>query len=364
MLWSTVEAERPVPIYEEVRHGGAPDTISTPGHSDAPLMAVIDTTPAIVARRQVGLGNRARRWLSVPHSLLVEAAVLVAVYVAYDSSRGLAGVGKTTAIRHARTIAAAERHLHLFVEHDVQQAARHVPGLLNVFGFGYATFHLGVTVVVVSWLYFRHPTVFVRVRAVLIAASGVALIGFTLYPTAPPRLAGIGIADTLSLGRATAESGFLRFLYNPYAAMPSIHVAYALIVGAGVVTATNRTWLRVVGVIYPVFVALEVIATGNHFVSDVAAGAAVDAVAVVLMIWLWPTRHPLPAQLTNTSLTKGLLLPGHTQLLRCRIPQHRSRSIKPEMELAGRRPIGQGFAQGLDDLFGVLGDEGGVRVAM
>jgi PAP2 superfamily len=171
----------------------------------------------------------------------------------------------------------------LLHEVDVQRALTHVPGLGTLFGFGYDVLHLSVTGGVLIWLFFRHRDAYARVRTTLLGATFLALVGFTLFPSAPPRLAGIGVADTLSLARDTAHSGVLRFLYNPYAAMPSLHMAYAVIAGACLYRWGGHRLVRAIGLAYPIFVAVEVVATGNHFFLDVAAGVAVDACALAII---------------------------------------------------------------------------------
>jgi membrane-associated phospholipid phosphatase len=108
-------------------------------------------------------------------------------------------------------------------------------------------------------------------------ASFVSLAGFIAYPTAPPRLAHIGIADTVSRGTVNLDSSSLHWLYNPYAAMPSVHLAYAVIVGLALWTYGSHSPVRAAGVVYPLWVAAEVLVTGNHFVLDVLAGAGVGA---------------------------------------------------------------------------------------
>ncbi len=213
---------------------------------------------------------------------------MVCLYAIYDSARGVVVGGAATAIRNARTVAGIERSLHVFVEPSIQAALTHVPGLVTLFGFGYATFHLGVTGAVLLWLYYRRPGVFARVRTLLVVTTLLALIGFAFFPVAPPRLAGVGIADTLNIGRATVESGVLHWLYNPYAAVPSLHMAFAVIAGGSVVAFARHRAVRLVGLGYPVFVAAEVLATGNHFLFDVVTGVAVVAVAAVLTLRL---RH-------------------------------------------------------------------------
>ena len=227
-------------------------------------------------------------------SLAAETAILVGLYLVYDAGRGLARGGGRQAVAHALSVTRAEKHLGLFMEPHIQHAARSVPGLDDLFGFGYDTFHLGVTAAILLWLYMRRPLYYPIVRNAVVAATGLALAGFALYPTAPPRIAGIGVADTLGLAHQTSESGLLRILYNPYAAMPSLHIAFAVLVAGSLFRTTSHPALRVLAAVYPIFVTLEVIATGNHFVLDTVAGLVVAAVAA------WSARRiamtAIPAQ--------------------------------------------------------------------
>ena len=213
------------------------------------------------------------------HSLAAEMAILVGLYVLYDAGRGLVAGGRREAVRHALSLTRAEKNLGLFVEPHIQHAAHSVPGLDELFGFGYEAFHLGVTAAVLVWLYLRRPHYYPMARNAVVAATGLALISFGLYPTAPPRLAGVGLVDTLGLAHETSESGLLRILYNPYAAMPSLHIAFAVLVGGSLLRTISRRSVRIVAVIYPIFVTFEIMATGNHFVLDILAGLVVAAVA-------------------------------------------------------------------------------------
>jgi hypothetical protein len=222
-------------------------------------------------------------WITRRHSFAVEVLMLALTYVAYDAGRGLVRGGTTVAIVHARSIASLERSLGIFHEIDVQRTLVHVPGLTTLFAFGYDVLHLAVTGGVLLWLFFRQREAYPRVRTTLLAATGLALVCFTVFPSAPPRLAGIGIADTLSLASQTSHSGLLQFLYNPYAAMPSLHMAYAVIAGASLFHWGRHAVVRVVGMSYPIFVAVEVIATGNHFFLDVAMGLAIVACALAIV---------------------------------------------------------------------------------
>jgi hypothetical protein len=229
--------------------------------------------------------DSATAWMARRHSFPVELILLVLTYVIYDAGRGLVRGGAPAAVAHARSIADLESKMGLLHEVDVQRVLAHVPGLDTLFGFGYDVFHLGVTGGVLLWLFFGHRDVYARVRSTLLAATGLALLCFTVFPSAPPRLAGIGIADTLSLAKDTSHSGVLQLLYNPYAAMPSLHMAYAVIAGVSLLHWGRHGILRFLGVAYPIFVAVEVIATGNHFFLDVVMGVAVDACALAVVHW-------------------------------------------------------------------------------
>src|SRR5438093_1677203 len=162
---------------------------------------------------------------------------------------------------HADQLVALERSLHLFVEGRVQHAADALPGLAGLLGVSYLTLHLAVTAVVLLWLHRRRPTAFPFVRTTLLVASALALVGFLAYPTAPPRLAGIGIADTVSSGHVNLNHGLVSSLYNPYAAVPSMHVGYALIVATSLLRCGRRRLVRSLAAVYPAFVLLVVVAT-------------------------------------------------------------------------------------------------------
>jgi hypothetical protein len=137
-----------------------------------------------------------------------------------------------------------------------------------------------VTAVVLLWLHQRRPTTFPFVRTTLLVASAVALVGFLACPTAPPGLAGIGIADTVSNGHVNLNDGLVSSVYNPYAAVPSMHVGYALIVATSLLRYGGGRLISTLGALFPAFVLLVVVATGNHFFLDAGAGALVAALAL------------------------------------------------------------------------------------
>lgn len=244
---------------------------------------------------------RLQAWAATRHSLSIEAAAVVGLYAAYETARGLVAGNEAEADRHARDVMAVERALHVFAEADVQRAAHSLPGFAELLGGAYLTLHLSVTGALLLWLYRRRPAAFPFARTAFLLASAFSLVGFVLYPTAPPRLAGIGIADTISAERIDINHGLVSSLYNPYAAFPSMHIAYALLVAYCVAAATRHRLVRTLAWLYPPTVLLVVVATGNHFFVDAAAGALIAALAIagaVLLTRRPPARVlvPLPAR--------------------------------------------------------------------
>jgi hypothetical protein len=252
------------------------------------------TTIARFATHEAG---RLQRWLSTRHRLWSEAAVVLVLYGLYELARGLVVGDAGDADGHAHRVVAIERWLHLFAEANVQHAVRALPGLSSLLGAAYLTLHLALTTGVLLWLHQRRPAAFAFVRTTLLLASALSLVGFLVYPTAPPRLAGLGIADTVSNGHIDLDKGLVRSLYNPYAAVPSMHIGYALIIGAALLLYARRPLVRALGALYPPFVLLVVVATGNHFFFDAATGALVAAVAAAAAAPL--TRRPAPTRISE-----------------------------------------------------------------
>jgi len=237
--------------------------------------------------------NRLRSgWFAERHSLAAESVLVVGWYALYQTSRGLAAGDAGVALHHARMVASAERWLHIFVEGSVQHAAGAVPGVVETFGVLYLTLHLAATGTFLVWLYKRRPDAFPLVRTTLLIASALALVGYAVFPTAPPRMAALGISDTISGGDVSLNHGLVSALYNPFAAVPSLHIGYATIVGASLLRYGGRPALRVAGLLYPLLVLFVIVATGNHFVLDAVAGATVAAAAAGAARLLITPREP------------------------------------------------------------------------
>ncbi len=204
----------------------------------------------------------------------------MALYGAYELVRGLGGEDWAAARLHTADIVGLERSLGIFWERGVQDASLSVPGLARILGVLYVTLHFAGTIAFLAWVHRRRPCAFALVRTTIVAATGLALVGYMLYPAAPPRLAGMGFADAVSdKAGINLSSDLLGALYNPLAAVPSLHFGYALLVGAGLVALGSSRLIKVIGALYPIVMLYVIVATGNHFFVDAAIGALVVVAA-------------------------------------------------------------------------------------
>jgi hypothetical protein len=236
-----------------------------------------------------------RQLIASPHRGLVELAGLVALYGVYEVVRGFGDASLAVAQDHTRGIVDLERGLGVFVERAVQRAVDHVPALPPLLGVLYITLHLGATAGALIWVYRSHRERFPLVRTSLIVATAISLVIYVLYPAAPPRLAGLGFADTVTKSaKVNLSSDLLGGLYNPFAAVPSLHFGYALLVGGVVVWLASRRWVRLLGAAYPLVMLFVIVATGNHFLFDAVAGGLVTVAGALVAARLVAGPRPAP----------------------------------------------------------------------
>src|SRR4051794_10880506 len=216
------------------------------------------------------------------HSGKVELAAIAALYGLYEGVRGFGSASLATARAHTAEIVALEQHVGVFVERPLQSAVAHLPLVPALLGFAYMSLHLTATAGMLAWVHRLHRERFAVVRTTLVVATAVSLAIYVLYPAAPPRLSGLGFSDTVTQqAHVNLSSDALGALYNPFAAVPSLHFGYALLVGVAVGTLARRQWVRILGAAYPPFMLFTIVATGNHFLFDAAAGGLVVAVGAV-----------------------------------------------------------------------------------
>jgi hypothetical protein len=222
-------------------------------------------TAQAVIRRRTGLG---------------ELAIAVGLYGVYEVVRGLGGGDVPTAMVNTDRIVEAEQRLGLFWEKTIQDVSLSVPGADATLGVAYMALHFLGTAIFLVWAHRARPAAFPLIRTVTVLATGLALIGSVAFPAAPPRLSELGFQDAVSDGAGVnLSSDLLGALYNPVAAVPSLHFGYAVIVGAGLALLAARRWVRWIGLAYPLVMLYVIVATGNHFFLDAVAGGAVVAVA-------------------------------------------------------------------------------------
>ena len=234
--------------------------------------------------------TRILRTAARPHSGRVELAALAVLYGLYELVRGFGGENWVAARANTGDIVALERHIGVFVERDVQNAFSAIAGVPALLGFLYVALHFAGTGAALVWVHRRHPHAFAHLRTTLIVSTALALTGYILFPAAPPRLADLGFADTVTTHTGlNLSSDMLGSLYNPIAAVPSLHFGYALAVGVALARVSTRRSLRATFYAYPALMLLVIVATGNHFFFDALAGGLVIAVG-----WWFAGRVAVP----------------------------------------------------------------------
>ena len=212
-----------------------------------------------------------------------EALLLVVLLAAYSAARLLGGNDVGAAFAHAHRVLGVEAWLHLPSELGVQQWLLSSDLLAQAANRYYEFAHLPVTGVALAWLFLRHPGHYLWARRALVSATGSALVVFLLVPVAPPRMLGsLGFVDVGRLfGQSVYGEPTAGGLTNQYAAMPSLHVGWSVLVAVVCLSALHSRW-RWLWVAHPVLTTVVVVGTGNHYWLDAAAGAALVTTTLVV----------------------------------------------------------------------------------
>ncbi|MGW6736350.1 bifunctional glycosyltransferase 87/phosphatase PAP2 family protein [Streptomyces sp. NPDC055013] len=239
-------------------------------------------TPVPSRFRHIPLVRFLRRVLTRPN-LLFELLLIRVTYYAYAQIRlaaagGSNSAGRVTAEEHGEEIYSIERALHIDIERWANHAVVQVDWVRDFFDFYYESFHFGVPLAILAVLYWRRPVDYRWARTAIGFATVFALIGFWLYPLAPPRLMpGLGFIDTVHGPQdfSRPDYGTLTELTNQYAAMPSLHFGWSLWCGLVILILAPRWWMKALGLLHPLFTLTAIVVTGNHWVLDAVGGAAV-----------------------------------------------------------------------------------------
>jgi uncharacterized membrane protein YfcA len=240
--------------------------------------------PQTAPRAGTWQGSRPRWWTELP--------LIAVVYAAYSAGRLLARGDVTTAVDHGLGILHLEQRLNI----DFETPLNNIFTTHKLIGipadFAYASLHYVVTPAILVWMWKRRKAADYRLlRTWLLVSTLIGLVGFTLMPTCPPRLleASHGFVDTMAQyssygwwgGEASAPRG-MGAMTNQYAAMPSLHVGWALWCGVMLWRHGRTPLMKVLGVAYPLLTTLVVMGTANHYFLDAVAGAAVMGVGALL----------------------------------------------------------------------------------
>ena len=212
-----------------------------------------------------------------------EIAFIGIVYYLYSLVRNSVPSHETGALHRAHSLLSLESSLHIDIEHSANVFVAGHPWLAYFCDYYYATLHFVVTIAVLVWLYRRHPLRYRSIRSVLMIMNVAALVGFWFISLAPPRMLP-GFTDTLIKFHTwgSIASGSLAKESNQYAAMPSLHVGWALWCAIAIVTLAERRWVRILGAAYPLLTVWVIVGTANHFVLDAVGGMVVLCVAMVI----------------------------------------------------------------------------------
>ncbi len=265
-----------------------------------------------------------RGWVDVVRQL----ALLGLTYLAYTVVRGLVEGRAGAAFQHARDVISFERTLHFFVEPSIQTWATSSHLLMTTASWFYLNAQTSVTLGALLYLYVVHNRNFYFVRNMFLIAMALALAAYYVFPTAPPRfLPEWGFIDSVSdytrVKASTSSLGTSSLnpsgLVNLYAAVPSMHVAFALMVAWPLATLSRWRIVRVMWLLYPLLITFVIIVTANHFISDAVLGAVTAAVSAVAAralarwrpaAWRWSGETAGIGEPTGIGEPAGIGVPG------------------------------------------------------
>ena len=230
------------------------------------------------------IAAKARSWRILPRGpldLAVQLLLLAAAYWAWRHARGAVDGSMGLSFSHARDLVSAERSLGLLIEPSVQHWAVSAGWPADIARWGYANLHFKGSCLMLAILYFRYRGSFGFVRNAVFAAMAISVIGYALFPTAPPRfLPELGLDPSRSVtGNNPLLSNPGDALFNPFAAVPSMHVGLSVILAWSLAMLVRTPALRGLLFAYPLLMTFVVVASGNHFWLDAVFGLLTAALA-------------------------------------------------------------------------------------
>ena len=249
-------------------------------------------------------------WLKASRraAFLRETAIVISAYFIYFLIRGATEGRATEAIERALALEALEERLGIFFEVDLQEAVIDQSWLIELSNGVYIWGHWPLIGAVGLWLYFTRRGRYRNYRNAMLVSGAIGVVIFALFPTAPPRLANPELIDTIVERTDVYRVMQPPQLTNQYAAVPSLHFGWNLLIGLALIRETSYLALRLVGWLSPVAMLFATVITANHYVLDVVAGAAITVAALVI-VERWPLyqrpgrllehRMPIPSNFTG-----------------------------------------------------------------
>jgi hypothetical protein len=219
--------------------------------------------------------------------------ILVLAYAFYYLARHMADDARP-AFENARYLMRLESSIGIFKEISLQSATISYDIVVHLFNVIYFYGHWPAIIACGLYLFIAKPHIYTITRNAFLLSGAIALIFFVLFPVAPPRLATVGIVDTLAMTVPVDYDNSP--LVNPYAALPSMHVGWCLVVGIGLFMSTKRRSLRLIAISLTPAMWIATVITGNHFFIDGIFGTMLAAIAFLVAFWLhrnWPELRAL-----------------------------------------------------------------------
>jgi hypothetical protein len=216
-------------------------------------------------------------WVDLVRQILL----FCGAYWLYRIVRGVVDGRAAAAFENARELISIERSMNLFIEPAVQAWVSGKLWLIDFASWMYVNSHFTITITTLGYIYVYRNSSFYFVRNMFMVAMGIALLGYLLFPTAPPRfMPEWGFSDSVAnFTGGAADSPTSNVLFNPFAAVPSMHVAFSLMLGVSMSRIVRHHWVRALWIGYPALVSFVVVATANHWWIDAFLGAVTAAIS-------------------------------------------------------------------------------------
>ncbi|MDP6605018.1 MAG: phosphatase PAP2 family protein [Dehalococcoidia bacterium] len=260
------------------------------------LLALLFAIAVIIALATRSIGSNRRI------SFLRETGLMLVAFFIYHMARSVTEGEVSEALQHAYLITDLEKSLGLFVEPTWQAAIVGERWLVDLANWTYLWAFWPFIGTVAIWLYHSRPSTYRLFRNAFLISGAIGLIFFVLFPTAPPRLADLGFVDTV-----VEHSNFYHLLQPPqltnqYAAFPSLHFGWVLLIGIVLIAESPRLGVKALGAVVPIAMGISIVLTANHYILDAVGGGMVALIGLGFAVLLSRRRErsagrtPVPRQ--------------------------------------------------------------------